>query len=70
MKRWLLFIVHVYVTHDNPTLLYVSESDILGPIDLLSDIETLVSFERATFEEYIFIYKMKIFLSFMSLPPL
>ena len=48
----------------------MSESDILGPIDLLSDIETLVLFEKATFEDYIFIYKMKIFLSFMSLPPL
>jgi len=28
----------------------VSESDILGPIDYLSDIENLVSFERATLD--------------------
>jgi len=28
-------------------IMCVSESDILGPIDYLSDIENLVSFERA-----------------------
>ena len=29
----------------------VSESDILGPIDHFSDIENLVSFERAMFQK-------------------
>ena len=29
---------------------YVSKSDILGPIAYLSDIEILISFERAMFE--------------------
>ena len=42
--------------------IYVSESDILGPIAYLSDIEILVSFERAMFEEYSFKYRTKIFL--------
>ena len=37
---------------------YVSESDILGPIDYLSDIENLVSFERAMFEDYSFKHLM------------
>jgi len=31
---------------------YVSESDILGPIDYFSDIENLVSFERAMLADY------------------
>ena len=40
----------------------VSESDILGPIDFFSDIENLVSFERALFVEYSFKYRRKILL--------
>jgi len=48
----------------------LSESDILGPIDFLSDIENLVSFERAMFKDYSFKYKMKIVLLFMSITPL
>jgi len=32
----------------------VSESDILGPIDYFSDIENLVSLERAMFADYNF----------------
>ena len=35
-------------------MLYVSESDILGPIDYLSDIENLVSLERAMVADYYF----------------
>jgi len=34
----------------------VSKSDILDPIDYLSDIENLVLFERAMFEDYGFKY--------------
>jgi len=49
---------------------YVSESDILGPIKYLSDIENLVSFARAIFEDYSLKHKMKIFLLFMSISPL
>jgi len=49
---------------------YVSESDILGPIDYLSDIENLVSFEKAIIEDYSFKHQMKIFLVFMSISPL
>jgi len=49
---------------------YVSESDILGPIDYLSDIENFISFERAMFEENSFKNKMKIFLLFMAISPL
>jgi len=49
---------------------YVSESDILGPIDYLSDIGILVSFERDMFADYSFKNKMKIFLFFMSISPL
>jgi len=42
---------------------YVSKSDIFGPIDYLSDIENLVSFEWAMFEDYGFKYRIiKIFL--------
>jgi len=33
---------------------YVSESDILGPIDNFSDIENLVSLERVMFADYHF----------------
>jgi len=51
----------------NVFIIYVSESDILGPIDFLSDIENLVSFESAMFEDYSFKHKMKIFLLFMSI---
>jgi len=40
----------------------VSESDILGPIDYLSDIKNLVSFERVMFGDYSFKYKAQIFL--------
>ena len=49
---------------------YVSESDILGPIAYFSDIENLVSFERAMFEDINFKNKTKIFLLFMSISPL
>ena len=48
----------------------VSESDMLGPIEFLSDIKNLVPLERAMFEDYSFKYKMKIFRSFMSISPL
>ena len=48
----------------------VSASEILGPIDYLSDIENLASFERAMFEDYSSKNKMKIFLLFMSILPL
>ena len=33
---------------------YVSESDILGPIDFFSDIANLVPFEKALFADYSF----------------
>jgi len=49
---------------------YVSKSDILGPNAYLSDIETLVSFEGAIFEDYNFKYRTKIFILFMSISPL
>ena len=42
----------------------MSESDILGPIAYFSDIENLVSFERAMFEDNNFKYTIKIFLFF------
>jgi len=42
--------VHVVIT----PCLYVSESDILGLNDYLSDIENLVSFEWAMFDDYSF----------------
>ena len=51
-------------------LIYVSKSDILGPIDIFSDIEILVSLERDKFAGYSFKNKMKIFLIFMSISPL
>ena len=47
----------------------MSESDILGPYDYVSDIENIVSFERAMFADYIFKNKIKIFLFFMSISP-
>jgi len=47
----------------------VSKSDILGPIAYFSDIEKVVSFERAMFEDYNFKYRTKIFLLFMSILP-
>jgi len=40
---------------------YVSESDILGPIDYFSDIEHLVSYEWAILADYSSRNKMKIF---------
>ena len=49
--------------------IYVSESDILGPIAYFSDIEKLVSFERAMFEDYNFKYRTNIFLLFLSILP-
>ena len=39
-------------TGQHTLLTYVSESDILGPIDYFSDIENLVSFERSIFADY------------------
>ena len=51
-------------------LQYVSESDILGPIAYFSNIENLVSFKRAIFEVFNFKNRTKIFLLFMSIPPL
>ena len=41
-------------------MIYVSESDILGPIAYFSDIENLVSFERAMFEDFNFKNRTKI----------
>jgi len=37
-------------------LIYVSESDMLGPIDYFSDIDNSVPFERAMFADYNFKY--------------
>ena len=48
----------------------MSESDILGPNAYFSDIENLVSLERAKFKDYNFKYRTKIFLLFMSISPL
>jgi len=42
--------------YHNYAYIKLSESDILGPIDYLSDIEFLVSFKRAIFEDYSFKY--------------
>jgi len=47
----------------------VSKSDMLGPNAYLSNIENLVSFERAMFEDYSFKYRTKIFILFMSISP-
>ena len=48
----------------------VSESDILGPNDNLSDIRNLVSFERKLFEDSSYKNRIKIILLFMSISPL
>jgi len=48
----------------------VSESDILGPIAYFSDIDNLVSIERAMFEDFNFKNRTKLFLLFMSISPL
>ena len=48
---------------------YKPESDILGPIDHFSDINNLVLFERALFENYSFKNRIKIFQLFMSISP-
>jgi len=45
----------------------MSKSEILGPIDYLSDIENLVSNERAMLEDYSFKYRTKIVLLCMSI---
>ena len=50
-------------------MVYVSESDILGPNGNLSDIKNLVSFEREMFEDSIYNYRIKEFLLFMSKLP-
>jgi len=50
---------NVTIKHNSHVKQYnviVSESDTLGPIDYFSDIENLVSFERAMFEDYSFKY--------------
>jgi len=49
---------------------YVSESDILGPIAYFSDIENLVSFEKAMFKDSNFKNRTKKFLFFMSISTL
>ena len=56
-------VLHLY-------LINVSESDILGPIAYFSDIENLVSFERAMFEDFNFKNRTKIFQLFMSISSL
>jgi len=78
--RWISLIyffkkVFYYTKHSisqiyKPLHVYVSESDIFRPIDYISDIEILVSFERDMFADYFFKNKMKIFLFFMSISPL
>jgi len=45
----------------------MSESDFFGPIDYLSDMENLISFEWAMYEDYSFKYRIKIVLLFMSI---
>lgn len=55
LKLWFL------CTAPHNDAIYVSKSDILGPIDYFSDIEILVSFERDMFADYSFKNKMKIF---------
>ena len=52
------------------TFIFVSEFDILGPNDNLSDIKNLVSFKRKLFEEFSYKQRIKIFLLFMSISPL
>jgi len=51
-------------------IINVSESDILGPTDYFSDIENLVSFERAMFADYSLRNKIKIFPFYMSISPI
>jgi len=65
---WHLCIVIYLQVTDRP--IYVSESDILGPNGILSDIKNLVSFERELFEDSSYKYRIKIFLLFMSISPL
>jgi len=50
--------------------IYVSESDILGPNGILSDIKNLVLFEREMFGDISWKCRIKIFLLFMSKSPL
>ena len=52
----------------DPIVTYVSQSDILGPIAYLSDIENLVLLERVMSGDYSFKYKIQLFLLFMSIP--
>ena len=71
--RLIMLSVILIITHKLETyvsLIYVSQSDILGPIDYFSDFEIFVSFERGMFADYSFKNKMKIFLFFMSISPL
>ena len=51
-------------------IVYVSESDMLGPNDNLSDIKNLVSFERELFEDSSYKYRIKIIKLFMPISPL
>jgi len=53
----------------NVFIIYVS-TDILGQIDYFSDIENLVSFERAMLADYDFKYSMIEYLFLMLLLPL
>ena len=48
----------------------VMKSDILSTIDYLSDVENLVSFERAMFECNSYKYRTKLLLLYMSISPL
>jgi len=43
--------IRMFVRSDKKAVTLVSEYDILGPNNYLSDIESLVSFERALFED-------------------
>lgn len=61
----IFFLFFFYVMYIYMYIINVSNSDILGPIDYLSDIEKVVSFERAMFEDYGFKNRIKIFLLFM-----
>jgi len=55
---------------DIPTFKYVSESDILGPNDNLSDIKNLVSFERVMFKDTNYIYRIKNPIIYVNIPTL
>jgi len=48
----------------------VSESDILGPNDYLSDIKNMESFEKTMFEDYGLKHNTKIFLLCISISAL